>query len=61
MDVKRIQARLSDANIDVSIDGMFGSKTKMAVEKFQKKFGLQMDGVVGPETWNILFNYADNI
>lgn len=61
VDVKRIQARLNEANIDVSIDGVFGSKTKMAVEKFQKKFGLQVDGVVGPETWDILFNYAENI
>ncbi|MDN4526049.1 peptidoglycan-binding domain-containing protein [Fictibacillus fluitans] len=60
-DVKRIQARLNEAEINVSIDGMFGSKTKMAVEEFQKKFGLQADGIVGPETWDILFNYADNI
>ena len=29
------------------IDGVFGTKTKDAVIKFQRKFGLDPDGIVG--------------
>ena len=32
------------------IDGIFGSKTKAAVEKFQKKNGLKVDGIAGTNT-----------
>lgn len=31
-------------------DGIFGEKTKAAVQAFQKKAGLDVDGVVGPNT-----------
>ncbi|HSZ42222.1 MAG TPA: peptidoglycan-binding protein [Trebonia sp.] len=33
------------------IDGIFGPKTKAAVEAFQKKETLPIDGIVGPQTW----------
>lgn len=33
-----------------SVDGIFGSKTKAAVVKFQKKNGLAADGIVGAKT-----------
>lgn len=36
------------------VDGDFGSKTKKAVEKFQKKKGLNVDGVIGMYTWAAL-------
>lgn len=35
----------------VDIDGTFGSKTDEATRNFQKKQGLQVDGIVGPLTW----------
>jgi hypothetical protein len=35
----------------VSPDGTFGSRTKAAVQQFQKAQGLVEDGVVGPQTW----------
>lgn len=35
-------------------DGDFGSKTVSAVKKYQKKKGLEPDGVVGPATWGAL-------
>lgn len=39
----------------LSVDGIFGENTKKAVERFQDKYGLSVDGKVGSETWNELF------
>lgn len=41
-----------DAKLDV--DGDFGNLTKNAVSAYQKKFNLEVDGVVGHETWTHL-------
>lgn len=38
------------------MDADFGSGTENAVESFQKKTGLAVDGVVGKNTWYRLFN-----
>ncbi len=35
-------------------DGRFGNATETAVRKYQKKKGLQVDGMAGPETWSAL-------
>jgi peptidoglycan hydrolase-like protein with peptidoglycan-binding domain len=36
-------------------DGSFGPNTQSAVIRFQQNNHLQVDGVVGPQTWNALF------
>jgi peptidoglycan hydrolase-like protein with peptidoglycan-binding domain len=35
-------------------DGIFGSKTELAVKAFQKNRGLRTDGLVGPNTRSAL-------
>jgi N-acetylmuramoyl-L-alanine amidase len=37
-------------NAGLSVDGIFGSATESAVKKFQKKYALEVDGIVGPKT-----------
>ncbi|MCL2353556.1 MAG: peptidoglycan-binding protein, partial [Defluviitaleaceae bacterium] len=41
-------------------DGVFGESTREAVMAFQRTFGLTIDGIVGPITWDRLFReYLD--
>jgi hypothetical protein len=40
----------------ILMDGHFGINTLEYVKRFQKYFGLYLDGIVGQETWNYLFN-----
>jgi hypothetical protein len=36
---------------DVTVDSSFGPKTTASTKKWQTKYGLKNDGVVGPNTW----------
>ena len=58
--VKMVQDKLNELGIDVvgRSDSFFGDKTKKGVMEYQEKFNLQVDGVVGPETWNHMFSEA---
>lgn len=38
-----------------SVDGIFGPLTASAVRRFQKDFGLQVDGIAGPQTLTTLY------
>lgn len=49
-DVRWLQQRLGKHGCAVSIDGSFGFATKSAVQMFQKKKGLVVDGIVGKAT-----------
>lgn len=54
--VIKLQQKLSEAGYNIgSIDGVFGPKTEAAVLKFQADKGLHVDGIVGDQTWNSLF------
>lgn len=39
---------------NISVDGVFGSQTYGAVKAVQSAFGLVVDGIVGPKTWDVL-------
>jgi cell wall-associated NlpC family hydrolase len=47
--VKKLQRKLH-----VQRTGYYGSQTKRAVKRFQRRHGLTADGVVGPATWRAL-------
>lgn len=50
-----IQTALKNAGYYTgNIDGKVGSKTKAAIEEFQKANGLKADGKVGSKTWALL-------
>lgn len=54
-DVMEIQALLKKIGYDPGpIDGVFGTKTQMAVVEFQKDNGLTADGIIGPKTYREL-------
>ena len=43
--------KIVQETVGVTADGKFGSKTKEAVEIYQKKNKLTVDGCVGSNTW----------
>lgn len=56
-DVMAIQKRLVELNYTItSIDGSFGPETENAVRRFQADRGLEVDGIVGANTYRALMN-----
>ena len=52
--VYMIQQALVDHGYTVDVDGYFGPGTEQAVRDFQRIEGLEVDGLVGPNTWSTL-------
>lgn len=48
-------AQFEAAQPDVTVDGRFGAATRRAVEVFQQRMGLTVDGVAGRATWEALY------
>ena len=53
-DVKELQADLSATGYKMETDGRFGPQTEQTVKRFQRKYGLKADGVVGDKTMRTL-------
>lgn len=50
-EISLLQSELQSLNYDVGqVDGIYGSKTKAAVQDFQRDHNLAADGIVGPQT-----------
>lgn len=50
-EVRNIQTKLKNwGYFNSAVDGIFGSKTEVAVKSFQRKNGLTPDGIAGPAT-----------
>ena len=47
--VKQIQEALQ-----IIVDGIFGNMTELSVRNFQSQNNLDVDGIVGPVTWDAL-------
>ena len=52
----RVIAQNNNAVPLITVDGIFGDKTKAAVSAVQKLAGLPQNGAVGPLTWNAIVN-----
>ena len=54
-DVSLLQRRLDQwGYYNGVVDGVYGAQTASAVKYFQRRNGLRVDGVVGPQTWGAL-------
>lgn len=56
-EVRKLQTALNRAGSNLTIDGVYGSKTEQAVRNFQEDNGLKMDGICGNATWEALAPY----
>ncbi|WP_062046872.1 peptidoglycan-binding protein [Bacillus sp. JCM 19034] len=59
--VEKYQKILNEYGYYDGVDGIFGPKTKEAVQLFQQTHDLKVDGIIGPETKEALTNEGDII
>ena len=53
-DVLLLQEKLVKKGYQICTSGVYDKTTENAVLSFQQAWGLQADGIVGPDTWNLL-------
>ena len=58
-EVIEVQEMLVSLGYDIEADGYFGEMTDKAVKDFQSKNDLTVDGIVGDETYNVLYAAAE--
>lgn len=62
-DVRQLQIRVSGypgAGNVLALDGEYGPRTKAAVTRFQRAYGLAADGVAGSQTYSKIYALQDN-
>lgn len=60
--VKKLQQKLKDLGYyNGSVDGNFGEGTEVAVETFQRKHNLRVDGKAGPATQRVLYGTSASL
>ena len=52
--VTEVQKMLDKLGYDISIDGVYGHRTKSTIKSFQLNNGLNVDGIVGDNTFKLL-------
>jgi peptidoglycan hydrolase-like protein with peptidoglycan-binding domain len=55
-DVRRWQQRMRTRGWSITVDGAYGPQSERVCREFQRRFGLQVDGIVGPITWRRAFS-----
>lgn len=55
-EVKTLQERLNATGYNLTADGIYGTNTLKAVKDYQQKNGLDVDGIVGNNTWGKLLS-----
>jgi peptidoglycan hydrolase-like protein with peptidoglycan-binding domain len=58
--VRRLQNRMTLAEFDTGgVDGRFDTKTEKAVKELQEQAALDVDGIVGPATWEVVDTFEN--
>lgn len=58
--VRELQRLLNLHGADITVDGDFGRGTQRALTRFQRQRGIEVDGVAGAETFQVLSGGADS-
>lgn len=62
-DVRQLQIRVAGwvtSGEVLAIDGVYGPRTKAAVTRFQRGYGLSADGIAGSQTFGKIYDLQDN-
>ncbi|WP_182886114.1 N-acetylmuramoyl-L-alanine amidase [Microbispora sp. H10885] len=54
-DVRAWQSRMKTLGYDITVDGAYGPDSQEACRRFQKDKHLDVDGIVGKQTWDAAF------
>jgi peptidoglycan hydrolase-like protein with peptidoglycan-binding domain len=52
---RRWQQRMRERGWNITVDGAYGPRSEATCREFQRRFGLSVDGRVGPLTWGRAF------
>jgi hypothetical protein len=56
-DIRTWQQGVADRGFTLGVDGTYGPESDRICRRFQARFGLVVDGIVGPITWPATFAY----